>query len=82
LPKFAREASAEMFLELKVLHPEGTHKVAIAAPGQTVQIGRLKHQNQLFVAIRSSRPSTFRSLATASTAPSPTSPRREEAPGV
>jgi len=38
-----------MFLELKVLHPEGTNKVAIAAPGQTVQIGRLKHENQLFL---------------------------------
>lgn len=38
-----------MFLELKVLHPEGTNKSAVAAPGQTVQVGRLKHENQLFL---------------------------------
>jgi pSer/pThr/pTyr-binding forkhead associated (FHA) protein len=38
-----------MFLELKVLHPEGTNKRVTVAPGQTVQVGRLKHQNQLFL---------------------------------
>jgi len=36
-----------MFLELKVLHPEGTSRSVVAAAGQVVQIGRLKHANQL-----------------------------------
>jgi pSer/pThr/pTyr-binding forkhead associated (FHA) protein len=36
-----------MFLELKVLHPEGTNRSVVVATGQTVQIGRLKHTNQL-----------------------------------
>jgi pSer/pThr/pTyr-binding forkhead associated (FHA) protein len=36
-----------MFLELKVLVPEGTNRSVVAATGQTVQIGRLKHANQL-----------------------------------
>ena len=37
------------FLELKVLVPEGTERSVVAATGQTVQIGRLKHANQLCV---------------------------------
>src|SRR6187402_2305122 len=38
-----------MFLELKVLLPEGAKRSVVAAAGQTVQIGRIKHANQLCV---------------------------------
>lgn len=39
-----------MFLELKLLDENGAGPGVVAAPGQTLQIGRLKQQNQLYVA--------------------------------
>ncbi|MGC4095116.1 MAG: DUF4123 domain-containing protein [Polyangiaceae bacterium] len=36
-----------MFVELRVLHEAGEPPRAVAGPGQTIQVGRLRHRNQL-----------------------------------